>query len=121
MKRLTLALFLAIAAGCPSNELLHRTPVKTEADLRAVARAHEEELATHILPEGLVVYAKRPPGDLAAPYRQGVVQADGAFHNGIVLAARSFKFAVTRDPDDRRKALACWLGRTLGEYNEDHA
>lgn len=99
-------------AGCDSNELLRETPVM-DTDLVAVERTNAQEIQSHLIPEGLLIYAKRPPGDLKALYKQGTEQADGAFHNGLYLAALSFKFAVTKDPVDQARAIACWKAHHL--------
>jgi hypothetical protein len=105
-------LVVVFMAGCPSSELLRETPVM-DTDLAAVEKAHAQEIQTHLLPEGLLIYAKRPPGDPKALYEQGTAQADGAFHNGLYLAALSLKYAVTKDPADQAKALACWKAHHL--------
>lgn len=115
MNRLmVLVAFVAVAllSGCPTSQLLRETPVMG-TDLVVVEKAHTQEIQTHLLPEGLLIYSKRPPGDLKALYKQGTVQADGAFHNGIYLAALSLKYAVTKDPADQAKAIACWKGHHL--------
>jgi hypothetical protein len=90
---------LALGAGCLRHDLLRETPVKWDVDLVQREAEFFDELRTHLLPEGLVVYMKRPPGDLAALYRQGTVQADGAYFNGQLLAALVFKYKVTGDPE----------------------
>jgi hypothetical protein len=112
MKRMTVLLVVVFMSGCPSSELLRETPVM-DTDLVAVEKAHAQEIQTHLLPEGLLIYAKRPPGDLKALYEQGTAQADGAFHNGLYLAALSLKYAVTKDSTDQAKALACWKAHHL--------
>jgi len=112
MKRMIVLLAVVFMAGCPSSELLRETPVM-DTDLAAVEKAHSQEIQTHLLPEGLLIYAKRPPGDPKALYKQGTEQADGAFHNGLYLAALSLKYAVTKDPADQAKALACWKAHHL--------
>jgi len=96
-----------ILTGCATHHLLQETPV-LDVNLPSRERVLYEEMLTHILPEGLVVYMKRPPGTLRELYRQGAVQADGAFMNGCLLAMLSLKHAVTRDPVVRALALRVW-------------
>lgn len=103
--------FLCLALlgpGCAAHRVLDETPVRWDVDLAARERVLYEEALTHLLPEGLMVYMKRPPGTLRELYRQGAVQADGAYHNGCFLAALSFKAAVTEDPSVRRLARRVW-------------
>jgi hypothetical protein len=97
-----------LTAGCPTHQVLLKTPVRKDVDLAAVERAHFEELESHLLPEGLVVYMKRPPGTLRELYRQGTVQADGAYFQGYLLAMLSLKWAVTRDRTVVALARRAW-------------
>jgi len=105
---LTLSLALAFLCGCPTHNLLRETPLKWDVNLAEREAAHWTELQTHLLPEGLVVYMKRPPYDTAALYRQGTVQADGAYFSGYVLATLCFKWKVTGDPALLEQAKKVW-------------
>jgi len=101
---------ILLLTGCYGNELLRRTPVKWDVDLVKVEQEHFTEFKTHLLPEGLTIYFKRDPGDLTQLYQQGMRQADGAYHNGMALAAVTFKYAVTKDPEMLKLAQRIWDG-----------
>jgi hypothetical protein len=107
MRNLILAFPFFGLIGCPTHNLLRDTPVMN-TDLVAVEAQHYADLKTHLLPEGLLVEQRRPPGDTLALYRYGIYQADGAFLTGITLAMLAFKYHETKDPEVLAQALKCW-------------
>lgn len=109
------ALFLTLCTlaalllgGCPTHRLLRETPVKWDVNLPAYEGTALAELRTHLLPEGLLIYQKRPPYDAAALYGQGTRQADGAYYSGYLLAALCFRWKVTGDVETLALAKNVW-------------
>lgn len=94
--------------GCPTHNLLRETPVMWDVNLVEREKADWDEFKTHLLPEGLVVYLKRPPGDVAALYKQGIGQADGAYFTGVALTMLVMKWKVTGDPEVLAMAKKTW-------------
>jgi hypothetical protein len=102
------AVALLILGGCPTHRLLRETPVKWNFDLVKYEGEALAELRTHLLPEGLIIYQKRPPYDAAALYAQGTRQADGAYYSGYLLAALTYKWKVTGDAETLELAKRVW-------------
>ena len=108
--RLILFCALVLLSGCTScsNELLKETPVKWEVNLEQLEQQHFQEALTHLLPEGLIVYLKDPPGTVSELYVRAKNQADGAYFQGHLLAAVCFKYHVTKDPNMLEMAKKLW-------------
>jgi len=96
--RALLALGLTLA-GCRSVPV---PPAPSGPSLEAKAEAFERDLASHLSPEGLLVYRLDPRIDVAAG-RYGEL-ADGAIWTGCLLAAETLRHSVTGAPEASARA-----------------
>ncbi|MHC4778036.1 MAG: hypothetical protein ACYTFG_05600, partial [Planctomycetota bacterium] len=104
------AKFLLLAAALPAllgachPGAAERTPI-ADVRLADLERLHREEAASHLLPEGLLVYRLNWPDSLKERYDRACRQADGAYFQGLYTAALAQRAALTGDAGAREEAL----------------
>lgn len=103
-----IVILLVLLTGCPSNDWLRDTSVKWDVSLVEREVTDLAEAKKHLLPEGLIVYLWDPPGTEKELYIRAKRQADGAYMQGMLLAAMSFKYKTTKDPEDKKFAQHLW-------------
>jgi hypothetical protein len=108
---LALTLACLAPAGCHPGAA-EKTPI-AEVSLRDRAERHLEESRLHLLPEGLLVYRMDWPDSPETRYRRAAAQADGAYFQGLYVAALAQRAALTKRPEDREEALRAYRALRL--------